>query len=101
MKGKKTGGRVAGTPNRVTVELRGLAQAYTEAAIHELARLALHARNEGVRVAAIRELLDRAYGRAPAGLILTDDRETGPITISWLKPRGLDGPQPNGLQLEN
>jgi hypothetical protein len=33
----------------------------------ELARLAVHARTEATRVAAIKEVLDRAYGRAPAG----------------------------------
>lgn len=53
---------------RVVAELRELARTHTPNAVKEYARLALKARNEAVRVAAIRELLDRAYGRsAPFG----------------------------------
>jgi hypothetical protein len=101
MRGRKTGGRVAGTPNKVTAELREAAQAYTETALQELARLATGAQSEAARVAACRELLDRGHGRAPQGITLTDDRETGPIILSWRKPTGPDEPQPNGPQLTN
>ena len=45
-------------------ELRDLARTHAAEAINELARLAVKARSESVRVAAIRELLDRGYGRA-------------------------------------
>jgi hypothetical protein len=86
-KGRKTGGRVAGTPNKVTVELREAARAYTEAALEELARLATHAKSEAARVAACRELLDRGHGKAPQGITLADDRETGPLIVSWGKPQ--------------
>jgi hypothetical protein len=52
-----------------------LARQYAPTAIVELARLALKAKSETARIAAIRELLDRGYGRsrqameisAPAG----------------------------------
>jgi len=40
-----------------------LARQYAPKAIVELARLALKAKNETARIAAIRELLDRGYGR--------------------------------------
>jgi hypothetical protein len=83
-KGIKTGGRVAGTPNKVTAELREAAQAYTAAALEELARLATHAKSEAARVAACRELLDRAHGRAPQGITLAGGVETRPLTVSWL-----------------
>jgi len=41
-----------------------LAQQYGPEAIAELARLATKAESEAARVAAIKELLDRGYGRA-------------------------------------
>ena len=84
MRGRKTGGRLRGTPNKVTVELRDAAQAYTEAALAELARLATHARSEAARVAACRELLDRGHGRVSQGMSLAHDEEAGPIIVSWI-----------------
>lgn len=61
---KKTGGRVAGTPNKATADVRALAQVHAPAAIVELARLAVAAESEQARVAAIKELLDRGYGKS-------------------------------------
>jgi hypothetical protein len=46
----------------VTAEVRALATGYGEAALKELARLSTEAENETARIAAIRELLRRAYG---------------------------------------
>ena len=80
---KKTGGRVAGTPNKVTVELREAAQAYTTAALRELARLATRAKSEQARVAACRELLDRGHGRACQGISLRDD-DNAPLVVTWM-----------------
>jgi hypothetical protein len=53
---------------KIIAELRELARQHTPAAIEELARLALKARNEAVRISAIHELLDRGYGKAPTSL---------------------------------
>jgi hypothetical protein len=83
MRGLKTGGRQKGVPNKVTVELREAAQAYTETALEELARLATHAKSEAARVAACRELLDRGHGRAPQAITPLDDMEGRPLVISW------------------
>ena len=58
-------GRVKGVPNKATADLKRLAGQYTEAAIIELARLAFHAENENTRVSAIKEIFDRAFGKAP------------------------------------
>src|ERR1700730_15139753 len=69
---------VSGNPGgrpKVLADVQELARQYAPAAIVELARLALKAKNETARIAAIRELLDRGYGRsrqtmevpAPAG----------------------------------
>lgn len=44
-------------------ELRELCRTYTESAVKELGRLAMKAKGEMTRVIAIRELLDRSYGR--------------------------------------
>lgn len=63
-KGKKTGGRKAGTPNKLTADVKALACQYTPQAIAELARLATKAESETARVAAIKELLDRGHGKS-------------------------------------
>src|SRR5215813_4722455 len=48
---------------KVLAEVQELARQHAPSAIAELARLALKAKNETARIAAIRELLDRGYGR--------------------------------------
>jgi hypothetical protein len=62
-------GNPGGRP-KVIADLRNLARQHTPAAIKELARLALRARSEGVRVSAIRELFDRGYGKATSPPVL-------------------------------
>jgi hypothetical protein len=71
-KGKS--GNPGGRP-KVLGEVQELARQYAPSAIVELARLSQKAKSETARIAAIRELLDRGYGRprqamevtAPAG----------------------------------
>ena len=60
----RTGGRVKGTPNKATADIKALARVHTAAAMKELARLALEAESERARVAAIKELFDRGFGKA-------------------------------------
>jgi hypothetical protein len=67
----KTGGRTKGTPNRATAEIKALAQEYGALAIETLANLMATATSEQARVAAARELLDRAYGK-PAQQLAMD-----------------------------
>lgn len=68
-KRKKFGGRVKGTPNKATAEVKALARQYGEAAIHKLATLAGLCGTKGTastdagQIAAIKELLERGYGR--------------------------------------
>ncbi len=64
--GPGNAGRPAGTPNKATAEVKALALKHLPAAIAELARLDANAESEQTRVAAIKELLDRGIGRAPA-----------------------------------
>ena len=61
----KTGGRKAGTLNKVTAEVRTLAQQHGEDAIQTLASIMRDpTRSETARIAAARELLDRGYGKS-------------------------------------
>jgi hypothetical protein len=81
----KTGGRKVGTPNKSTVEIKELAQQYAPEAIAELARLMKEAESEAARVTAIKEILDRAYGKSPQALT---GEGGGPIQhqvgVSWM-----------------
>ena len=99
--GKRLGsGRKAGVPNRTTAECRKCARKYGLAAIKELAKLAGlmpggkgRAESEQARIAACREILDRAYGKPAQPL--TGEGGEGPIQIRELlssidgKTRGI------------
>src|SRR5689334_20078894 len=89
-RGKKTGGRQRGTPNRSTGELREIARAFGPAAIERLAQLACLAPGgkyaetpQAVQVAALKELLDRGYGRATQVLAGEDDAPPQVIEFRW------------------
>ncbi len=76
---QKSGGRQKGTLNKATREIKALAQQYAPEALKELARLVKHAQSESARVAAIKELLDRAYGKAPQAVTANVESE---VTVS-------------------
>jgi hypothetical protein len=57
-------GRQRGTTNKNTAAIKAIAMKPAPKVIAELVRLALHAKNEAVQVAACKELLDRAIGKA-------------------------------------
>ncbi len=82
---RKTGGRKPGTPNKSTLEIKSLAQLHAADALEELVRLATQAENEATRVSAIKEILDRAYGKSPQALT---GENGGPIQhhvgVSWM-----------------
>ncbi len=64
--GKRVGaGRKPGVPNKATAHIKALAQSHAPSALAELARLAIEAESEQARISAIKEILDRAYGKAP------------------------------------
>src|SRR2546421_9094453 len=69
MYGRKTGGRKAGTPNKLTAEIRDLVRADGPAIFKELVRLAFKSKSEQTRLGAMKEILDRAYGKAPQPLM--------------------------------
>jgi hypothetical protein len=69
-KGKKTGGRRRGTPNKASAEIKELAREYSAEAIGTLAALMRNSKVPPVaRVAAARELLDRGHGKAPTAVM--------------------------------
>jgi len=91
-KGHKTGGRKAGTPNKITAELRTdvrlLAMPYGPRSIELLAAMAGLTRkrpadSEMVRVACAKELLERAYGKATQPIGSDPDR---PVVFQWATP---------------
>lgn len=61
-------GRKKGALNKATADVKALARKYAPSVIAELARLATGAESEQARVAAGKEILDRAYGKAPQAL---------------------------------
>src|SRR5438876_12049675 len=89
---KGQSGNPGGRP-KLLAELRDLARQHAPAAIKELARLAVKAKSETARVAAIRELLYRGYGKAgplvPGHDEMLDDLHPdhgGTITIEFVRP---------------
>jgi hypothetical protein len=81
---KGRSGNPGGRP-RVVGTLRDLARAHAPEAIEELARLALKAKSETARIAAIRELLDRGYGKPPPFLAADDDAIPPDMTADELR----------------
>jgi hypothetical protein len=82
---KGQSGNPGGRP-KVLGDLRELARQHAPAAIKELVRLARNAKSETARVAAIRELLDRGYGK-PGQL------------ISGINEREVERPEPTNEQI--
>lgn len=79
--GKRIGaGRKPGSINKVTRDIRALAQKHSDKAIKRLAYLAENAESEGAQVAAIKELLDRAYGKSKQPL----EHDIGDGVEAWL-----------------
>jgi len=82
---KGESGNPGGRP-RVLAELRDLARSHAQDAIEELARLATNARSETARIAAIRELLDRGYGKSTQYIADHDTPTTDLLRIVFVKP---------------
>ena len=80
--GKRPGaGRKKGVPNKATAEIKALARESAPAAVKELVRLSTGAENETTRVAAIKELLDRGYGKPQAGVDLNVSGEMSLVEV--------------------
>lgn len=79
-KGNAGKGRPKGSLNKATADIKALAREHAPNAMRELARLAVEAESEAARVAAIKELFDRGFGK-PTQLHGGDD-DAAPIRHS-------------------
>jgi hypothetical protein len=92
----KTGGRQKGTPNKGTAEIKALARQYGEAAVRKLAEKAglvpnkVPADTDAAQIAAIKELLDRGYGKATQPISGDDDAAPLGFLIATGVPRATD-----------
>ena len=77
VKGERRGGRQKGTPNKATAEIKDVARKHGPAAIKELARIMLEGDSDNAKIAAIKELLDRGYGKARQPI--TGEDEGSPV----------------------
>lgn len=72
--------------SKTPTEIKSLARAHTDAAIKTLVGIMNQpAASDASRVAAVKELLDRGWGKAtqPIG----GDPDAGPVVMSWQKPQ--------------
>jgi hypothetical protein len=98
--GRRDGaGRKPGVPNKTAAELREIARRFGADAIERLAEIGglirgKPADSEAVRVAALKELLDRGYGRAPQ-VVGSDGEKPLLIRFEWDDPEPV-GPVING-----
>jgi hypothetical protein len=91
-KGAKTGGRVKGTPNKNTADIRALAQNYAPEAIAMLATILTTSENDSARISAAKELLDRGYGKSTQAVEMSG-KDGDPIAITKIERVIV---QPNG-----
>jgi len=83
-KGRKTGGRQAGTPNKATADVKAVAGQYSTEAVEILIGIARASESDAARVSAVREILDRAHGKAPQAIIGDEDQPIKTIMeIVW------------------
>jgi hypothetical protein len=85
--GERRGGRQKGSLNKITRDIKLLARDYGPAVIVKLAEMAgLTGRpgipNVAVRVAAMKELLDRGYGKATQ-IVAGDEERPVAIQFTW------------------
>ena len=82
-------GRPKGVPNKATADIKAIAQPYGPAAIALLAEMSglvpgIRAEPDAVRVAALRELLDRGFGKATQPI--SGAAEGPPLAIEFTGP---------------
>lgn len=71
--GERRGGRKKGTLNKSTADLKAIAGQYTEEAVEALVKVIRGTESDAARVSAVKELLDRAHGRATQSVDVSGD----------------------------
>lgn len=79
--GKKTGGGPKG-PNRAAAGIRELAALHTKTCVEALVRIVQRSKNEGNKIAAAEQLLNRAYGK-PSQQIVGDPEAPIKFEVTW------------------
>jgi hypothetical protein len=83
--GKRPGaGRPPGSKQKVTPEIKAMAQKHCPEALEMIVQLAQNAENESTRLAAAKELLDRGYGKSRQ-VVDADLRHGGAVQIEMVK----------------
>lgn len=82
--GERRGGRTKGTPNRITADIKALAQQYGAEAVEALVEIMRKHGNDTTRIAASKELLDRGYGKAMQGVELTG-KDGAPVEFKQIE----------------
>jgi hypothetical protein len=85
LKGNAGKGRVKGVPNRVTADVKALAQVHTAKAITTLADIMANGESDAARVSAANSLLDRGHGKPKQALIGGDADDT-PLVPATFRP---------------
>jgi len=86
--GERRGGRQAGTPNKATAEIKEAAREFGPAAIARLAELSglmpgtPGAESEQTQLGAMRELLDRGYGKAAQAITGADGNDLAIMLVT-------------------
>lgn len=80
--GNRGKGRVKGVPNKATASIRDIARLYTDQAVMALVAV-LSDDSPAARVAAAKELLDRAYGKATT--VLAGDDNGGAVLVEIVR----------------
>lgn len=83
-------GRPKGATNKITREIRSLAQEHCEEALAKIVHLMRSAEREETQLAAAKELIDRGYGKSP--IAIGGDPSAGPVRLEVITgvPRGDD-----------
>ena len=90
--GQKFGGRQKGTLNKVTADIRAMAQTYGPEAVDTLAEIMRdESKPDAARIAAAKELLDRGFGKSPQSLDLSSS--DGTLTPAVIQLMAVDKAQ--------
>ena len=82
-RGRKTGGRTKGTPNKTTAEVKKHAQQYDKESIDLLMAIGRNVKaDEKARVMALKEVLDRGHGKSPQAVEVDHDH-SGSVELVW------------------
>jgi hypothetical protein len=82
-------GRPKGSLNKVTADVRTLAQEYGPSAIATLVKIMDSSENDQARIAAAKEILDRAYGKAKQAIEATGP-DGGPVVFTQIVRQIID-----------